>query len=50
MGRAIDMENDISALKIKLEKLENIVRGMTHRLDETDEKSGKRWQRRKNQR
>ena len=41
MGRAIDMENDISALKIKLEKLENIVRGMTHRLDETDEKSSK---------
>ena len=41
MGRAIDMENDIGALKIRLDKLENVVRGMTHRLDETDEKSSK---------
>ena len=41
MGRAIDMENDIDALKIRLDKLENIVRGMTHRLDKTDEKSSK---------
>ena len=30
MGRAIDMEKDIDMLKIKVEKLENIVRGMTH--------------------
>ena len=30
MGRAIDMEKDIDELKLKVEKLENIVRGMTH--------------------
>ena len=30
MGRAIDMEKDIDMLKTKVEKLENIVRGMTH--------------------
>ena len=41
MGRAIDMENDISALKIKLEKLENTVRGMVSKLDSIDEKSSK---------
>ena len=35
MGRAIDMENDISVLKMKVEKLENIVRGMTHTMSET---------------
>ena len=34
MGRAIDMEKDIDALKAKVEKLENIVRGMSHQLDE----------------
>ena len=41
MGRAIDMENDISALKIKVEKLENQVRGMVSKLDELNEKSSK---------
>ena len=41
MGRAIDMEKDIDSLKIRIDKLENVVRGMTHRLDETDEKSSK---------
>ena len=41
MGRAIDMERNIDALKIRLDKLENIVRVMTHRLDKTDEKSSK---------
>tara|TARA_R100001594_G_scaffold115772_1_gene150708 strand:+ start:180 stop:479 length:300 start_codon:yes stop_codon:yes gene_type:complete len=41
MGRAIDMENDISALKIKVEKLENTVRGMVSKLDELNEKSSK---------
>ena len=41
MGRAIDMENDISALKIKVERLENQVRGMVSKLDEFDEKSTK---------
>jgi predicted glycosyltransferase len=45
MGRAIDMENDISALKIQVEKLENTVRGMVSKLDELldelDEKSTK---------
>ena len=30
MGRAIDMEKDMDMLKMKVEKLENIVRGMTH--------------------
>ena len=35
MGRAIDMENDISSLKNRIEKLENIVRGMTHKISET---------------
>jgi hypothetical protein len=34
MGRAIDMEKDIYALKIQVEKLENIVRGMSHQLEE----------------
>ena len=41
MGRAIDMENDISALKIKLKKLENTVRGMVSKFDSIDEKSSK---------
>jgi predicted nucleic acid-binding Zn-ribbon protein len=41
MGRAIDMENDIGALKIKIEKLENTVRGMVSKLDELNEKSSK---------
>ena len=41
MGRAIDMENDISALRLRVEKLESIVRGMTHELDALDEKSTK---------
>ena len=35
MGRAIDMERDIDVLKIRVEKLENIVRGMTHTMSET---------------
>ena len=41
MGRAIDMENDIGAMKLKFEKLENTVRGMVSKLDEIDEKSSK---------
>ena len=41
MGRAIDMENDISALKIKVEKLENQLRGMVSKIDELNEKSSK---------
>ena len=41
MGRAIDMENDIGALKLKVEKLENTVRGMVSKLDELNEKSTK---------
>jgi len=41
MGRAIDMEKDIDALKIKVEKLDNTVRGMVSKLDETDEKAVK---------
>ena len=34
MGRAIDMEKDIGILKTKVEKLENIVMGMTHTMSE----------------
>jgi len=34
MGRAIDMEKDIDMLKRQVEKLENIVRGMTHTMSE----------------
>ena len=41
MGRAIDMENDIGALKIQVKKLEDTVRGMVSKLDEMDEKSSK---------
>jgi hypothetical protein len=41
MGRAIEMEKDIDAIFIRIEKLENIVRGMTHKLDEAEEKSSK---------
>ena len=41
MGRAIDMENDIQALRLKVERLENTVRGMVSKLDEIDEKSSK---------
>ena len=41
MGRAIDMEKDIDALKLKIEKLENTVRGMVSKLDKLDEKSSK---------
>ena len=41
MGRAIDMENDIYALKSRIEKLENTVRGMVSKLDELDDKSTK---------
>ena len=39
MGRAIDMEKDIDALKIQVKKLENIVRGMTHTMEGFSEKS-----------
>jgi|TARA_R100000808_G_C2061811_1_gene92924 hypothetical protein len=35
MGRAIDMEKDIYKLKTRVEKLENIVRGMSHTMSET---------------
>ena len=41
MGRAIDMEKDIHKLKVQVKKLEDIVRGMTHTMDELDEKSTK---------
>ena len=39
MGRAIDMEKDIDMLKTKVEKLENVVRGMTHTMEEKKEKT-----------
>ena len=41
MGRAIDMENDIQALKLQVKKLDDTVRGMVSKLDEMDEKSSK---------
>ena len=41
MGRAIDMENDITILKMKVEKLENQLRGMISKIDEISEKSSK---------
>ena len=41
MGRAIDMEKDIDALKTQVKKLEDIVRGMTHNMDSMSEKSSK---------
>tara|TARA_Y100000593_G_scaffold88043_1_gene169618 strand:+ start:1242 stop:1532 length:291 start_codon:yes stop_codon:yes gene_type:complete len=41
MGRAIDMENDIQALKMKVQKLENQLRGMVSKIDELEEKSSK---------
>ena len=39
MGRAIDMEKDIYDLKLRVDKLENTVRGMVSKLDEVDEKA-----------
>jgi len=41
MGRAIDMENDIYALKLNVEELQNQVRGMVSKIDELNEKSSK---------
>ena len=41
MGRAIDMEKDIDELKIKVEKLNNTVRGMVSKLESLNEKSSK---------
>ena len=38
MGRAIDTENAIDELKIKVEKLENIVLGMSNVLDKVEER------------
>ena len=36
MGRAIDMEKDIDDLKIRMKKLEDIVRGMTHTVSQRE--------------
>ena len=41
MGRAIDMEKNITVLTQKVEKLENTVRGMVSKLDTLNEKSSK---------
>ena len=41
MGRAIDMEKDIDGMKMRLGRLEDIVRGMTSTLSNLDEKSTK---------
>ena len=37
MGRAIDMEKDIEALKLRVETLENQLRGMVSKIDDIDE-------------
>jgi uncharacterized membrane protein len=37
MGRAIDMEKDIDSLKIKVERLENQLRGMVSKIDGIEE-------------
>ena len=34
MGRAINMENELDILKERVDKLENIVRGMSHTISE----------------
>ena len=36
MGRAIEVANQIDSMNLRLEKLENIVRGMAHTLDELE--------------
>ena len=41
MGRAIDMEKDIDMLKIEVQKLNNIIRGMSSSLSELEDKSTK---------
>ena len=41
MGRAIDMEKDISILKKEVERLENILRGICVTVDEMEEKTTK---------
>ena len=41
MGRAIDMGKDIVQLKIKIEQIENTLRGMVSKIDGIDEKSSK---------
>ena len=41
MGRAIEMEKKQYEFEARLAKLENIVRGMTHTMNEMDEKSSK---------
>ncbi len=37
MGRAIDVQKNIDLIKIKVEKLENQLRGMVAKLDEFEE-------------
>ena len=37
MGRAIDTQKDIDYLKMKMQKLENTIKGMCLKLDELDE-------------
>ena len=37
MGRAIDMEKDIDMLKIEVQKLNNIIRGMVGELSEIND-------------
>ena len=41
MGRAIDMGKDIVQLKIKIEQIENTLRGMVSKIDGINEKSSK---------
>ena len=41
MGRAIDMENDIYALKVKVKEIQNQIRGIVSKIDVINEKSSK---------
>jgi hypothetical protein len=41
MGRAIQMSNDIELLKLKVEKLENQLRGMVAKIESLDSKKSK---------
>ena len=41
MGRAIQMSSDIELLKLKVEKLENQLRGMVAKIESLDSKKSK---------
>ena len=41
MGRAIDMEKDIDMLKVEIERINNVLRGVCVTMDEMEEKTTK---------